>query len=97
VESTDKRYFIILNDEVKKQIQSFRKSGNIPAIKKIQQLINELEVHPYTGTGKPEALKYNLSGFWSRRIDSKNRMIYSIEENIITVEILSAKGHYSDK
>ena len=44
-----------------------------------------------------EALKDNLSGFWSRRIDKFNRMVYTIDEEIITVFIISAKGHYGEK
>ncbi|MDD2982532.1 MAG: type II toxin-antitoxin system YoeB family toxin [Crocinitomicaceae bacterium] len=57
----------------------------------------ELEVHPETGTGSPEQLKYSLQKFWSRRINRKDRMIYSINKNTVTVEILSSMGHYSDK
>ena len=50
--------------------------------------------HPTTGTGQPEALKHNLSGLHSRRINQKHRLIYSINEHIVTVYILSAWSHY---
>lgn len=60
--------------------------------KKINTLIKAIERTPYEGEGKPEPLKYEFSGWWSRRIDSKNRIVYRIKEN--SVEILSCKGHY---
>ena len=68
--------------------------GNKPAIVKIGKLLEELRLHPTYGTGQVEALKGNLSGLWSRRIDRFNRLIYTIEENVVTVTVISAKGHY---
>ena len=59
--------------------------------------MEELKSHPYSGTGKPEELKYDLQGYWSRRINQKDRMVYSINDNTVTVEVVSAMGHYSDK
>ncbi|WP_396172984.1 type II toxin-antitoxin system YoeB family toxin, partial [Flavobacterium sp.] len=47
--------------------------------------------------GKPEQLKYELTGFWARRINQKDRIIYNVEEDIVTVEVISAMGHYGDK
>jgi toxin YoeB len=71
------------------------KSGNKASIKKIEQIITELSEHPYTGTGNPEPLKYNLSGYWSRRINKKDRLVYQvIEEPDRLVVIVSALGHY---
>lgn len=61
-------------------------------LKRINQLVHDIERSSYEGIGKPEALKGNLIGFWSRRIDDANRLIYRISENFI--EILSVKGHY---
>lgn len=75
-------------------IAELKKSGNKATIAKIERLLLELREHPTTGTGQVEALKDNLSGFWSRRIDKFNRMVYTIDEEIITVFIISAKGHY---
>jgi toxin YoeB len=55
----------------------------------------ELSEHPTIGMGNPELLKYNLSGLWSRRINSKNRIIYEIiEEPDKMVVVISALGHY---
>lgn len=59
---------------------------------RINQLIRDVEREPFSGIGKPEPLKGNLSGFWSRRIDNSNRLVYRIKENVL--EILSCKGHY---
>jgi len=64
-------------------------------IKKINLLIQDIQRNAFVGIGKPEPLKGNLSGFWSRRIDEKNRLIYSINDGII--EILQCRSHYVDK
>ena len=64
-------------------------------IKRINQLIQDIDRHHNEGIGKPEALRGNLSGWWSRRIDDKNRLVYRIQNNII--EIAQCRGHYDDK
>jgi len=81
----------------KEDIDFFKKAGSKAALKKIDKLLNELRVHPTTGTGKPKPLTGDLSGHWSRRIDSKNRMLYKILDTIVIVEVLSFRGHYFDK
>ena len=59
------------------------KKGNKAVQEKISALIDDIIKHPYTGTGKPEALKYQLSGSWSRRITRTHRLVYSVNiENI---------------
>ena len=73
------------------------KAGNKASIKKINMILEELAETPYEGVGKPEALKYALTGFWSREINSKDRMIYKVDEDIVTVYVVSAMGHYADK
>jgi len=60
--------------------------------KKLQKLIKEVLRNPYEGTGKPEPLKHNLSGYWSRRINSEHRLVYKIENKHLI--ILSCKHHY---
>ncbi len=65
--------------------------------KKALRLIDELYEHPRTGTGKPEMLKGDLKGRWSRRINRKHRLIYRIEDIEVTVLVISAYGHYDDK
>ena len=73
------------------------KKSEPAAFKKAGKLLSELQEHPQTGTGKPEPLSGDRSGQWSRRISQKHRLIYEIEENIVTVYVLSAYGHYDDK
>ncbi len=61
-------------------------------LKRINQLIRDICREPYNGIGKPEPLKGNLSGFWSRRIDKEHRLVYLVEDNDII--IISCRGHY---
>ena len=63
-------------------------------LKRINQLIRDVERDPFHGIGKPEPLKGDLSGFWSRRIDYTNRLVYRIKDGML--EILSCKGHYNE-
>ena len=65
--------------------------------KKVIKLIDELVEHPTIGTGKPEPLSSNRAGQWSRRISSKHRLIYMIDNEKVVVLLLSAYGHYDDK
>lgn len=71
---------------------SWHQSGDKRLIKKINQLIKDIDRHPYTGIGKPERLKFELSGKWSRRIDSEHRLIYRVEADQLF--IYSARDHY---
>ena len=61
-------------------------------IKKINKLIDEVCRTPFNGSGKPEPLKENYAGYWSRRIDKQNRLVYSVSETDITV--VSCRFHY---
>jgi len=61
-------------------------------VKRINELIKDIQRTPYEGKGKPESLKYDLTGFWSRRIDREHRLVYRIEENDLF--IFSCKFHY---
>ena len=85
-------YYLDFTDKAKGDIALHKKSGNKVVLKKIFSFLEELTLHPYTGTGKPEALKHGLSGLWSRRIDKEHRLIYEVENEVIL--ILSAYGHY---
>ncbi|MEX2335809.1 MAG: Txe/YoeB family addiction module toxin [Fulvivirga sp.] len=62
------------------------------ALKKINSLIKEISRTPFHGTGKPELLKHNLKGWWSRRTDLENRLVYKVEEH--SIFILQCKYHY---
>lgn len=63
-------------------------------IKRINALLKDIERGHFDGIGKPEPLKGDYSGFWSRRIDDSNRLIYRINDGVL--EVLSCKGHYED-
>lgn len=78
-------------------IEKHKKSGDRSVLKKLQRLLNELREHPTTGTGQPEKLKHDLAGSYSRRINRKHRLVYSINEQVVTVYVLSAWSHYGDK
>ncbi|MDR7795523.1 Txe/YoeB family addiction module toxin [Riemerella anatipestifer] len=75
------------------------KLKNFPAlIKKIDRFLDEIEINPATGTGKPEQLKgYGERSVYSRRIDQKHRLVYEVFETNKVVRIISAYGHYDDK
>ena len=64
-------------------------------LKRINLLIQDIDRNENSGIGKPEALKGNLQGYWSRRIDEKNRLVYRISNN--SIEILQCRTHYREK
>ena len=90
-------YEVIPTKQALEDIESFRRAGDKASLKKIYALIEELYEHPYNGTGKPEPLKDNWSGYWSRRINKKDRLIYAVEEERVIVTVVQAKEHYGDK
>jgi toxin YoeB len=73
-------------------IDFHKKSGNRAVLQKLYILLNELTKHPFEGTGKPESMKHNLSGCWSRRINREHRIVYEVVDDIVRIH--SAKGHY---
>lgn len=62
-------------------------------VKRIDKLITDTIRHPFTGVGKPEGLKNNLSGFWSRKINEEHRMVYGVTET--EIQIIQLKYHYT--
>lgn len=64
-------------------------------LKRINQILKDIDRNPYAGIGKPEQLRGNFSGYWSRRIDHCNRIVYRIKEN--QIEIAQCGSHYRDK
>lgn len=64
-------------------------------LKRINALIKDIQRDPFHGIGKPEPLKHNMSGFWSRRINNTDRLTYYLKDNVLI--IVSCKGHYDDK
>jgi len=85
-------YHLDFTDKAKEDIATYNKAGNKSILNKLLTLLEELAEHPFSGTGKPEPLKHELSGMWSRRINREHRLVYEVEDN--TVFVLSAKGHY---
>ncbi len=61
-------------------------------LRRINKIIQDIKRNPFEGIGKPEPLKENLSGFWSRRIDESNRLVYAVNERSLT--IISCRFHY---
>ena len=61
-------------------------------LRKLNQLIRDIQRDPFDGIGKPEALKNELSGFWSRRISSEHRLVYRVEDGELV--IAQCRGHY---
>lgn len=70
----------------------WHEQGNKHNVRKINRLIKEIDRTPFTGIGKPEPLKHDLSGKWSRRITDEHRLIYRVENE--TIYFYSAKDHY---
>lgn len=64
-------------------------------MKRINDLLKEIQRTPFQGTGSPEALRGSLSGKWSRRINQKDRLVYEVTDE--TIIVLQCKGHYNDK
>ncbi len=90
-------YRIIFTETAIAHYNAFVKSGDVKILKRIKLLLNDISQHPYTGIGKPEALKYSLAGMWSRRINREHRIIYTVDDNRIIVHILAMHSHYGEK
>jgi toxin YoeB len=88
-------YRIDFTDEALDEASKLSKSAP-HTYKKLGQILKELEEHPYTGTGHPKLLKHH-PGTWARKLDKKNRILYTITERTITVYVISVIGHYDDK
>ncbi len=91
------KYSLNVQPNARKHLQIHHRSGDRNTIKRIEQIFEELSEHPETGIGSPERLKHQLTDYWSREINRKDRLIYHIHEATVTVTVISAKGHYSDK
>lgn len=91
------KYRVTITDQAKKDFIKHYKSGDKSTIKRIEKILIELSEHPKEGAGNPEQLKFELSGFWSRRLNKKDRLIYEIFDDEVVVDIISAIGHYQDK
>ena len=73
----------------------YRQTQDKKTLKRILKLIDDIDRNGYDGIGKPERLTGDLSSYWSRRIDDKNRIVYRIKDN--TIQIIQCGSHYRDK
>lgn len=83
---------IIFSEVAKNDLDFWKTAGNHSILKRIRTLLESIRLDPFRGAGKPEPLKYNLKGKWSRRISKEHRIVYEISETAIIVH--SLKGHY---
>ena len=91
----EETYKLKYSDEYLNHLEKHLKSGQKKLLVKIDSLLDELEVHPTTGTGQVEPLKgYSERNVYSRRIDKKHRLTYEVFEEEKYIEVLAAYGHY---
>lgn len=76
------------------QIMAFSKD-DLKLIRKFLELVDSIKANPFEGIGKPEALKGDLQGFWSRRINEEHRLVYTVKKDYVV--IVRVKGHYLDR
>ncbi|MBR5639050.1 MAG: Txe/YoeB family addiction module toxin [Muribaculaceae bacterium] len=88
-------YRIVFTREAQQQYRHFIKSGNVKLVEKINRLIVDIAEHPYTGIGKPEALRFSLAGKWSRHINHEHRIVYTVNDQTVIVTILTMRYHYT--
>ena len=86
---------IVFLPNANNDLDFWKKSGNTTIQKKIHSLLSSIRDTPFAGIGKPEALKYNLTGKWSRRINSEHRIIYEVLEIEQMIKVHSLRGHYN--
>jgi len=84
---------VVFFDQARKDIEFWKKSDQKKIMTRITDLLNDIQKHAYSGIGKPEELKHDLSGWWSRRINREHRLIYRVVNN--KVQVLSMRHHYS--
>ena len=83
---------IFFTNQAQKDYETLKQTGQLKLVAKIKTLLEAINLEHYSRIGKPELLKQNLSGFWSRRIDRKHRLVYTIEDDKIIV--ISCMFHY---
>ncbi len=66
--------------------------NGVAVLRRINELIKDIRRQPFTGIGKPEPLKHQLAGYWSRRIDQKHRLVYRVEADVL--RITQCRYHY---
>jgi toxin YoeB len=90
------KYTLQFSPRAMEDLYKIKKSGDQARIKKLRAILEELTEHPLTGIGNPERLKYRANTY-SRRLSNKDRVVYSVYEDIVEISILQMLGHYDDK
>jgi toxin YoeB len=80
-------------DKALEDIEFWKRSGNVIIQNRISKLLENISNTPYSGIGKPEPLKHELTGYWSRRITDEHRLVYTIHNN--RIKVISLRFHYS--
>ena len=86
---------IVFSPQALKDKDYWKQTGNKRIMKRITALLADIQQHPFKGIGKPEPLRGNLQGMWSRRITDEHRMVYSVGSDCIYVYVFSLRYHYS--
>ena len=92
-----KRYFIKYTREAEDGVNNLINAGDKIALRKLDQLFKELELHPKKGSGTPRKINFRGKKYWRRKITDKHRLIYDIKDNIVTVTVIKIGGHYDEK
>jgi len=85
---------VVYTKRALKERNYWLKSGNKVVQKRITKLLNTIQETPFIGIGKPELLRENLSGYWSRRITQEHRLVYKVDESKNRLIIISLRFHY---
>ena len=96
-ESTGNEYALSFSDVSLEDLALHDKAGNKATITRIDRILKEIETTPFIGIGKPHPLNYDYAGLWSRHINKKDVIVYSVNEREKIVQIYSARYHYMDK
>ena len=86
---------IIFLPKADEDLEYWKQTNNTRIMKRISSLLADILEHPFTGIGKPEPLKGEQHGLWSRRITDEHRLVYSVSNGMIYVYVLSLRYHYS--
>ncbi|MBQ0072629.1 MAG: Txe/YoeB family addiction module toxin [Prevotella sp.] len=85
---------IVLLPQAEADRDYWKRTGNKAIMKRISALLADIQQHPFTGIGKPEPLKHELQGKWSRRITQEHRLVYSVSNGKVYVYVFSMRDHY---
>ncbi len=86
---------IIFMPQAQADREYWKRTGNTRIMKRISALLTDILEHPFSGIGKPEPLKGEFRGMWSRRITDEHRLVYSVSDGMVYVYILSLRYHYT--